>query len=200
MKKTFLTRCTLAVLAVLAVLTVAPPAMADSITAKDRHNFAVSKIEYSNKGGYNAKVEIRFKIKNNAGTSYTCGMTIRSAKTTVRRGERQTFDLGTESNYKFRNDNPKACSKLRDDKTLDGLIPRGSEVWVRINIVAGEKKSCRGKNNLKFFYHPQGGKAVFKTGGSTFNLNRCLLKSDGGTLVHYLEDLGYWDGYWNDEE
>jgi hypothetical protein len=58
-------------------------------------------------------------------------------------------------------------------------LVEGDEVWLSVQIQAGEKKNCR-KDTKKFFYKDGSGKQVeYKTSGTTLNNNRCKIKGIG---------------------
>lgn len=53
----------------------------------------------------------------------------------------------------------------------------GDEVWLVVQITAGDKVTCR-KKNAKFYYAKGGGTATFRTGGTTLNNNRCKISNN----------------------
>jgi len=58
----------------------------------------------------------------------------------------------------------------------DFNFPSGAEVWGKVAIESGETEGCR-KDGTKFYYNKKGGTVSYKTGGTTYNNNRCELKN-----------------------
>lgn len=173
MRKIILACCALAILAV------AGPAM-----AKDAQKYAVNKIKYMNRGIYDAKLVVRFTIKDKAGEDVLCKMTAKQENSAfiIKAGRDHTFQLGDIYGFHLKNDNPAGCDKNRKKFSDNGIVPIGSEVWAFVNIISGEKENCEKKHTKKFYYHPKGGTLVYKTKGTTYNNNRCRVQSTGDVL------------------
>lgn len=60
-------------------------------------------------------------------------------------------------------------SKVKAD--TENPIPEGAEVWLVVDIDAGETKSCR--KDTKKFYKANNQHLHYKIGGTTFDSNRC---------------------------
>ena len=73
----------------------------------------------------------------------------------------------------------KGDSKTIVIKNAIGLkdVPDGSEIWLKVGIYGGEKKSCR-KDKHRLYYNPDaGGEMKFRTSGNLTTNNAC--KFDG---------------------
>lgn len=53
------------------------------------------------------------------------------------------------------------------------MLRDGNEVWIKVNITAGEHKSCHKKNHKLIYKEGVGKTMKFKSGGTTLNNNRC---------------------------
>lgn len=136
-------------------------ALPASVMAND---YSVNKFRYTNNGAYDAQVNLFYALPN---TKYKCKLLDRFD--TVIGGDAETFSIGGLGWYEAKNPHDQCKAE----------VPEGAEVWLEIDIQAGEKKSCRSENK-RFFYHPDGGKARLLTAGTTQHNNRCKIKNKGG--------------------
>lgn len=116
--------------------------------AADKTCYSVSAMRYQNNGAYTVeKFYIMYKDENGEKQSK------RGIKDSIYSGETRIVYL-----------------------TDDFNLPHGAEVWGKVSIESGETEGCR-KDGTKFYYHKTGGTVSYKTGGSTYNNNRCELKN-----------------------
>ncbi|NQY96872.1 MAG: hypothetical protein HRT82_06890 [Henriciella sp.] len=127
-------------LAILSAFAIAAPA------AEAKTCYGVSKMKYTNKGGYTVSAfDVMYKDGNGdkkevlgSGEDLTAG---------------QSVSVGID--------------EVSGPKV-------GNEVWGKIEIEAGDNNGCR-KDGNKFYYDKQGGTVSYKSSGTTLNNNRCEL-------------------------
>jgi len=127
---------------------------------------AANSLLYKNNGTYSAYMVVEFKTVFE-GEQVTCQVEPR-ANPLLESKEEATIDL-TGTKWRSAKGGKEAC--LNDDLT----IPEGTEVWGRIKILAGETHSCR--KDTKVIYRADGGTMKYRSGGTTFNNNRCKVSS-----------------------
>lgn len=126
-----------------------------SISGAAAEEFEIKKLVYANKGGYGACIYLNWI--NEDGEKKKLGPTLLDGDQCPPTGQSRTINL-----------NKITTSEKRE------LPKDGDEVWLMINIDAGEKKSCR-KDNTRFIYRADGKTAKFKSSGTTLQNNRCRI-------------------------
>lgn len=120
-------------------------------------------MKYSNDGAYTAQFYIRYNLQN--GTK--CRVRPKGfGPANVYNSGSVTYQL-TDSMLIFDGDD--SCL------TSSGEIPRGVQVWGRVEISHGTKESC--KKDKKVIFKSSGGVVKYKTKGTTLNNNRCQVTS-----------------------
>jgi hypothetical protein len=116
-------------------------------------DYKISRITYDNNGAYKACVHVKWKTADG---------------TKLQEDHRKSVCA---------NAGRKETRRLENVVGKNGeTIQAGDEVWAEIDIKAGEIENCR-KDGKTFFYDPAGGTVTYKTGGTTYNDNRCKIKS-----------------------
>lgn len=127
-------------LAMLSAFAIAVP-VADAKTC-----YGVSKMKYTNKGGYTVSAfDVMYKDGNGDKKE------VLGSGEDLLNGESVTVGIDEVSGPKV-----------------------GNEVWGKIEIEAGDNNGCR-KDGNKFYYDKQGGTVSYKSSGTTLNNNRCEL-------------------------
>lgn len=108
--------------------------------------YGVSKMKYTNKGGYTVSAfDVMYKDGNGDKKE------VLGSGEDLLNGESVTVGIDEVSGPKV-----------------------GNEVWGKIEIEAGDNNGCR-KDGNKFYYDKQGGTVSYKSSGTTLNNNRCEL-------------------------
>jgi len=125
----------------------------------------VSKLKYTNFGGYVADFRAEYKV-DVGGKKITCSLKPMK-HVTVAVGESVSIDL-TGGNWRVAN--------KRQDVCLDenGKIPLRVEVWGRIGISGGPNQNCR--KDKRLYYSPAGGTMAYQSRGTTAQKNRCRVQ------------------------
>lgn len=77
-------------------------------------------------------------------------------------------------------------------------VPKGAEVWLSYQIVAGEKESCR-KDDVKFYYEPGSPRVQdLYSKGTTLNNNRCRVEDWYVPVPDKCESDGDAESWFND--
>ena len=155
------------VVILLIVVAVSAGLLADGqARAADVEEWAVSRIEYKNKGGYSAGIRVRYDLDG-----ATCLMQ-RNDKLIPRRSTtfinlKKASDLNAVQN---------------DEDSADCVgkeIPEGTEVWAKLRISKSDGKSseqsCQ-KDKTVFRYHPDGGTVRYYSKGTVSIGNRCRIQ------------------------
>lgn len=132
--------------------------------------YRARRLTYANDGAYSACVSLRWKDSD--GKKRTMFW---DAKTS----SWMTLGRNTPCLMKPNNSTSVTLNTLAEQlaKNPDGKqLEEGNEVWLRIEIEAGETKSCR-KDKTRFYYYADGVTPRFKTAGTTYNNNRCKIVS-----------------------
>jgi len=132
-------------------------------------------ISYKNNGTYAAEFYIEYNHQYD-GKSVRCRLKERNDQALLL-GEGQVYNLRKEL-WQVVKGSTKTClievyDAAAKAKTFD--IPVGVEVWGVVRIQAGQTKSCR--KDKRIIYQKNGGTVRYRTGGTTFNNNRCKVSS-----------------------
>jgi len=130
------------------------------------HHVEASKLRYHNNGSYTAYFHVEYK-RDHDGKRVQCRLA--PPKTDlIPVGGNKTIDL-SGTGWFVRNGSDSACL------TEQGHIPLETEVWGRVRIFGGEGQSCR--KSTKVIYTRAGGTMKYRSGGTTYNNNRCKVSS-----------------------
>lgn len=128
--------------------------------AADVEEYRVSQLEWTNHGVYNAVVSVRWKDRETGeqhSSVYGC------------RKKGNSFPAGSQE---FATGQRAQCMLQRIADNGTTLTP-GDEVWLHINILSGDNKSCR-KDEKRIYFDPESTqRASYSSGGTTLNNNRC---------------------------
>jgi len=122
--------------------------------------YRVSDLKWSNNGAYAAVVGVRWK-------SARTGETHKTSDTCypphwAPPGYSHTIPTGQH-----------ASCRLQDVIEKGLSLEPGDEVWLHINILKGDNKSCH-KDDIRLIFDPEAKrKGTFSSGGTTLNNNRC---------------------------
>nr|WP_070961401.1 hypothetical protein [Hyphomonas sp. Mor2] len=152
-----------------------------SAPAQAEERWAISQLTFENQGDYEASFYFRYEF--DGGRSGTCKLS-----------ETHGGEIQPGASVSIRLDNSEGSIASCDVVFNDDLI--GVEVYgiIIIDDVAKArdapailwKKSCR-KFGTRFHWHPDGGNAIVKSGGTAQRNNRCKLVDTGG--VPYTGEL-----------
>lgn len=159
-----------AAVAAFAGLTTAP-AMAETAT--------VSKMTYKNNGRYNAFFNVRYNLADGKNcTVYLPGEAFTGGGLTAKSIENaygvKDVKIGTKNKKNVSVDLTSDQFKVYKgpDRCLSGgAIPSGERVWGKVDIDAGDAKSC--KKSIELIAGNGGTTVDYRTGGTTLNDNRC---------------------------
>ena len=138
-------------IAMAAVMALSGPFLATSNAAAE--NYDVSEVEYKNNGAYVACFSVNWM-------SQETGKHLGYREKCIANGSTAHFKLADTIGYEGSTDKP----------------AEGDEVWGYFYIISGKSKGCR-KDGTKFFYKAGAGTVKYKSGGTTFNNNRCKIAS-----------------------
>lgn len=125
-----------------------------------------SSLQYKNNGAYSAEFYVEYN-REYEGETVTCQL-YRKNSGMVETGKSTSIDI-RRSDLEIEKGSRKACL------TDSGTIPLKTEVWGRVKIEFGENQKCR--KDTKIVVTRSGGEVKYRTGGTTYNNNRCKVSS-----------------------